>query len=258
MLKVLQSMTQVPFADLLVLQKSPAVVDNDDEEVGAEAEAEAQAGAEAEAEVEALPEAVRAALKDDPSQLAAVEYALRHNVSLIQGPPGTGKSFVGVQIAKALIDRGVQAGRPERILCLCYTNHALDDFLETLVDHGVPLEGVVRLGRSPKISERMKPCCLENVRRNATFDGPQSHRRRVLKDQKEKAESEMESWKRTWAASSGVRDVGIQLGHSWKANIQISMRSFSPRLKTHGCRCRRRYRCHLRRKSPKTKKEAAR
>ena len=48
-----------------------------------------------------LPEAVRSALKDDPSHLAAVEYVLRHNVSLVQGPPGTGKSFVGVQIAKA-------------------------------------------------------------------------------------------------------------------------------------------------------------
>ncbi len=34
--------------------------------------------------------------------------------------------------------------KSEKILCICYTNHALDDFLESLVDSDVPLTSIVR------------------------------------------------------------------------------------------------------------------
>ena len=36
-----------------------------------------------------------------------------------------------------------------KVLVCCYTNHALDQFLEDLVKQGIPEEHVVRLGSKP-------------------------------------------------------------------------------------------------------------
>ena len=106
----------------------------------------------------------------DATQVDAFALALTREVSLIQGPPGTGKTYVGVQIVRALLansagaaprawhsgdrqvgvapagDTGAQPALSP-ILCVCYTNHALDQFLEHLVNDGiVPLDKVVRVG----------------------------------------------------------------------------------------------------------------
>ncbi|KAE9394090.1 P-loop containing nucleoside triphosphate hydrolase protein [Gymnopus androsaceus JB14] len=77
----------------------------------------------------------------DKSQHASLISALTQNVSLIQGPPGTGKSFIGALLAKIIHDFS-----SERILVVCYTNHALDQFLEDLLDIGIPNDHIVRLG----------------------------------------------------------------------------------------------------------------
>lgn len=50
--------------------------------------------------------------------------------------------------------------RPLRILCLCYTNHALDSFLLDLIEAGVPKKLFIRLGSSPKIDPQIKSRCL--------------------------------------------------------------------------------------------------
>jgi len=44
---------------------------------------------------------------------------------------------------------------PERpaispILCICYTNHALDQFLEGLIESGIPINNVIRVGGRSK------------------------------------------------------------------------------------------------------------
>ena len=44
---------------------------------------------------------------------------------------GTGKTFIG-----ALIAEMIRENTDESILCVCYTNHALDQFLEHLYDNG--------------------------------------------------------------------------------------------------------------------------
>ncbi|TFY66383.1 hypothetical protein EVG20_g4700 [Dentipellis fragilis] len=77
----------------------------------------------------------------DKAQAASMLSALTRRVSLIQGPPGTGKSFIGALLAKALHDATRQ-----RILVCCYTNHALDQFLEDLLKIGIPEHHMVRLG----------------------------------------------------------------------------------------------------------------
>ncbi|KAF8213839.1 P-loop containing nucleoside triphosphate hydrolase protein [Mycena galopus ATCC 62051] len=76
----------------------------------------------------------------DKSQAMSLLAGLTQKVSLIQGPPGTGKSFIGALLAKVLHDQNLS------ILVVCYTNHALDQFLEDILDIGVPGQGIVRLG----------------------------------------------------------------------------------------------------------------
>ena len=86
------------------------------------------------------------------SQYNALKAAITQEFVVIQGPPGTGKTFIGLRIANALlknksiwhvrkplaeneqkIDRtkSTQSNRP--ILVVCYTNHALDQFLEGIL-----------------------------------------------------------------------------------------------------------------------------
>ncbi|KAI6121083.1 hypothetical protein F5141DRAFT_1210762 [Pisolithus sp. B1] len=56
-----------------------------------------------------------------------------------------GKSFIGALLAKALHMRTKQT-----ILVVCYTNHALDQFLEDLIGIGIPREDIVRFGGRAK------------------------------------------------------------------------------------------------------------
>ncbi|KAJ7158758.1 P-loop containing nucleoside triphosphate hydrolase protein [Mycena filopes] len=86
----------------------------------------------------------------DASQSASLLSALNQKVSLIQGPPGTGKSFIGALLAKALVDY-----TDLTILVVCYTNHALDQFLEDLVGIGIPPTTMVRLGKANAQNEAM-------------------------------------------------------------------------------------------------------
>lgn len=72
----------------------------------------------------------------DHAQAQAFAHALTRQLALIQGPPGTGKSFTGVQIIKTLIQNR-ERGNLGPILCVCYTNHALDQLLEHLLKDGV-------------------------------------------------------------------------------------------------------------------------
>ena len=56
-------------------------------------------------------------------------------VAMFQGPPGTGKTYVGLKIVKALLHNR-KAWDPQLDSCMlivCYTNHALDQFLEGIV-----------------------------------------------------------------------------------------------------------------------------
>lgn len=83
----------------------------------------------------------------DEAQQTAVVKALTRKLALIQGPPGTGKSFTGVALVKVLLDNAAQA-RLGPIVCVCYTNHALDQLLEHLIEDGV--EGIIRVGSRSK------------------------------------------------------------------------------------------------------------
>eukprot|EP00124_Ichthyophonus_hoferi_P002733 Ihof_evm4s199 gene=Ihof_evmTU4s199 len=115
----------------------------------------------------------------DEGQAIAMMMALTNQFALIQGPPGTGKTYVSVKIVQALLQNtitqrlGFLASRQEPqdseddsdnveceksklrrkinigpIVCVCLTNHALDQFLCELIDNGV--RSVVRIGKNSK------------------------------------------------------------------------------------------------------------
>ena len=92
---------------------------------------------------------------------------MSRELALIQGPPGTGKTYVGIQLVKALLantqgnpkgsdpssphpDPATEAASPGPcigpVLIVCFTNHALDQFLEGLLAAG--LKDMVRVGGS--------------------------------------------------------------------------------------------------------------
>ena len=72
----------------------------------------------------------------DQSQLEALKLALTKEISVIQGPPGTGKTYIGKKIVEALLvnKRLWDPTNSSPVLVVCYTNHALDQFLEGIIE----------------------------------------------------------------------------------------------------------------------------
>ncbi|KAI8519522.1 NFX1-type zinc finger-containing protein 1 [Branchiostoma belcheri] len=105
----------------------------------------------------------------DESQYQAVKMALTKEFSVIQGPPGTGKTYIGLKIVQALLkNKGVWLtdedllDSPTRpILVVCYTNHALDQFLEGISEFHPT--GIVRVGGRSR-SEKMEQFQLKTLR----------------------------------------------------------------------------------------------
>lgn len=98
----------------------------------------------------------------DEGQVSATMAALSQELCLIRGPPGTGKTFAGVQIMKVLIANKTRADLGP-VIVVCYTNHALDQFLEHLMLQGIT--NVIRVG-SRSSSTLLESCNLANLSRN--------------------------------------------------------------------------------------------
>ncbi|CAL1544821.1 unnamed protein product, partial [Lymnaea stagnalis] len=100
------------------------------------------------------------------SQREAVMLALTKELAVIQGPPGTGKTYVGLKVMQVLLaNKSVMAGNEENaddpILVVCYTNHALDQFLEGVLEF-CP-DGIVRVGGRVK-SEKLDQFNIKSLR----------------------------------------------------------------------------------------------
>ncbi|XP_058859424.1 NFX1-type zinc finger-containing protein 1-like, partial [Acipenser ruthenus] len=105
----------------------------------------------------------------DESQLRALKLALTKELAIIQGPPGTGKTYVGLKIAQALLmnESVWQPGLAKvPVLVVCYTNHALDQFLEGI--HTFLDSGIVRVGGRSN-SEILKRFTLRELRGSNNF-----------------------------------------------------------------------------------------
>ena len=126
------------------------------------------------------------------SQLVALKTAITTEFSVIQGPPGTGKTYVGAKIARCLLENRSQWD-PEKaspMLMVCYTNHALDQFLEKVLEFNRERGAVIRVGGRSK-SEKLEDCNLKvftsKYRRHA--------RRSIIKLEMEDNETEIEDFK---------------------------------------------------------------
>ena len=95
-------------------------------------------------------------LKLDPTQAEAFYSALTQKLTVIQGPPGTGKTFLGLKIVKVLLENKehwMNGGKSSPILVICYTNHALDQFLEGIMRYTTK---IVRIGAQSKCESMKK------------------------------------------------------------------------------------------------------
>ena len=91
----------------------------------------------------------------DFSQLCAIHKCLLYKIALIQGPPGTGKTHVGTILANIIL-QNLKPGA--QILVVCFTNHALDSFIEDILKY---TDDVVRIGGRCK-NEKVKEKALVN------------------------------------------------------------------------------------------------
>ena len=78
--------------------------------------------------------------------------------ALIHGPPGTGKTYTIARAIRAMVERG------ERVLLSAFTNRAVDNALEALLEQledVIDEERVVRVGSESGIRDDMEPYRLE-------------------------------------------------------------------------------------------------
>ncbi|KAF4850556.1 Helicase required for RNAi-mediated heterochromatin assembly 1 [Colletotrichum siamense] len=100
----------------------------------------------------------------DFTQSEAILNSLGRSFALIQGPPGTGKSYTGEALIKVLLANKSKA-KLGPMICVCYTNHALDQLLEHLIDGKV--RNIIRIGSRSK-SDRLQSVNLREVVKSIT------------------------------------------------------------------------------------------
>ncbi|KAI4725972.1 P-loop containing nucleoside triphosphate hydrolase protein [Aureobasidium sp. EXF-10728] len=161
----LQDTTEIPFEEELLFWDSSKTVK----------ESEAYCNSEAiQGIVDRLEERPETNLQDimkskssvtlDSSQAASLTAALKQRLSLVQGPPGTGKSFIGALAAKALHDH-----TDEKILVVCHTNQALDQFVQDIRKVGVKDSEIVRLGGAERTDPANHSLLLSSLRADGTL-----------------------------------------------------------------------------------------
>ena len=101
------------------------------------------------------------ALHLNHSQLEALRTAVTTEFAVIQGPPGTGKTYVGAKIVRCLLENRSQwdPDKTSPMLMVCYTNHALDQFLEKVLEF-LPKREIIRVGGRCK-SKQLEECNLK-------------------------------------------------------------------------------------------------
>jgi hypothetical protein len=190
-LKGLQSMSHIPFKHEIVDSKQSLLAEDDHIVIPA-----------------SLEDRVN---KLDERQRDALETAMNDRVALIQGPPGTGKSFIGVLLAELFL-----ASTDHIILVVTFTNHALDDFLESLLDNGV--NEIVRIGGRSR-SDRLSEYNLRELGRSgkAPFSREQTRRYAQLKETIEKAEKDV---------NRQTKIISREIGEKWWGTVDSFLETY--------------------------------
>ncbi|KAL8676499.1 MAG: hypothetical protein Q9186_006983 [Xanthomendoza sp. 1 TL-2023] len=125
----------------------------------------------------------------DEAQQTAVLHALNNSLALIQGPPGTGKSYTGVSIIKVLLHNRT-AAELGPIICVCYTNHALDQLLEHLVRDNI--KQIVRIGSRSR-SELLQDVNLHDLAQQIPQTKDEGYQKYLLNQQLTSSIGEIEN-----------------------------------------------------------------
>ena len=113
-----------------------------------------------------LPQSSASNLNVNQSQLQAIKSVFNHRICLIQGPPGTGKSYVGKLIVQLLLEnRSLRETKRSPILVVCYTNRALDSFLESMMS---TTNRIIRIGGRSK-SEKLEIYNLQSLKKGKIY-----------------------------------------------------------------------------------------
>ncbi|KAF9126822.1 hypothetical protein BGW39_006326 [Mortierella sp. 14UC] len=140
----------------------------------------------------------------DDAQVSTLLEALQRELSLISGLPGSGKTKIGVDLMKVLL-HNKQAMSCGPILVISYRNHALDQFLELLLDQGY--NKIARLGSNSR-SQRLDDYNLMTLIENQSKDKPYAVKR-----------VQGRAWKTSNGASKAIQDLtlALQSGYfDWK------------------------------------------
>lgn len=142
----------------------------------------------------------------DYGQAEALLHCLRSSLASVQGPPGTGKSFTGVALIKVLLAVQKKASLGP-IVCVCFTNHALDQLLEHLHDNDVTQ--IVRVG------SRSKSEVLENV-----------NLRKVVQQIDQTPSEKRSKWELNQALDKDVKEASSLLDKAYKAHYVHHVREY--------------------------------
>ncbi|CAG0916690.1 unnamed protein product [Notodromas monacha] len=164
----------------------------------------------------------------DEAQFCAFKEGLCHEFALIQGPPGTGKTFIGLKLVKTILSRRrkhkIFNNGP--ILVVCFTNHALDQFLE----------GISRFTRRIlRIGGRSKSVLLEEFTvQNAPLLRSKGNACQVRSDMKnhliilERSLGELETLKKGISAGAGIlsleklREYNIEIPSCFPSSFSLA------------------------------------
>jgi len=156
----------------------------------------------------------------DDNQYRAFKTAITNEFTIIQGPPGTGKTFLGLKVAQVLLQNselwnGSSSFDANPITVVCYTNHALDQFLEGILkfyESEEMLPEIIRIGGRCK-SEALAEFTLNEVRRRNKRKLPK-HYWAMEYDARDKVD-ELESQR-----ANGMSEVtGLLHLEGWKINL---------------------------------------
>ncbi|XP_046560622.1 NFX1-type zinc finger-containing protein 1-like [Haliotis rubra] len=160
----------------------------------------------------------------DNSQFQALKTALTKEFSIIQGPPGTGKTYVGLKIVKALLHNDQMWKRQQLtpMLVVCYTNHALDQFLEGIISF---YKGsVIRVG-SRISNEQLERYSLRANRQKMRNDRDKD------RDMKNVGKRRWETKNRMLELQYQIEEVGMKLEDAEKTVLHEDV--LRPYMKSH-------------------------